>query len=142
MFKLVILGDAANPHIQRGHGHVGVYFEAAAVIDRAHRRGRDPELEGPAERLALQGHLVQVRQEAPVGLDVGVAHVVAGQHALAGQLAATGHRFPSLFQVHAGARGPVPRRAGIRDAVHIGSRAGRQPGPGERARARAPPARA
>ena len=65
--------------------------EAAAVIDGLERVGRDAQLHRAAERVGHQGDVDQVRQEAPKGLAVRMAHLVAGQRALAGQFASPRH---------------------------------------------------
>ena len=44
-----------------------------------------------AQRVAQERRLMQVRQEAPLGLVVGVAHIVARLDALAGHGAAQRH---------------------------------------------------
>jgi hypothetical protein len=49
------------------------------VVHRPQRRVGDAEAEGAAQRLARQRDALQVRQVAPVGLDVRVADPVAGQ---------------------------------------------------------------
>ena len=56
-----------------------------ARVDSRMRTGR-------AEDVGQQRRVLQVGQEAAAGPVVGVADVVAGQHALAGDLAAAGHR--------------------------------------------------
>src|SRR5690606_24352627 len=72
--------------------------------------------------------LVQVRQEAAAGLVVGMRDVVAGLHALAGDLAYTGHvrtprsapskvpvvgpHSPGAFGLAGRRRGPEAQRAG------------------------------
>src|SRR5690606_25581631 len=65
--------------------------ETATVIDRAERRGSDPEAEALAQRVARERDVVQVRQEAPPGLVVGVTDVVSGHHTLTGQFATARH---------------------------------------------------
>ena len=66
--------------------------EPAAVLDRADRMGRDPQPDALAERLAVHALLAQIGQEAPPGLVVGMADIVARHHPLAGQHAASRHR--------------------------------------------------
>ena len=53
--------------------------EAAAVVDRLQRVGRDPQLDRAAERVGDHRDVEQVRQEPPLGLavrvEIGTAHV-------------------------------------------------------------------
>ena len=72
-----------------GLREVGV--EPAAMVHRPQGRGGDAELEAPAEGLALQRDVVQVRQEPATGVIHGVRHVVAGHDALTGDRATSGH---------------------------------------------------
>src|SRR3546814_10901671 len=64
------------------------------MLDRAQAMRRDPQRHIPAQRFADQGDHMQVRQEAPTRLVVGVADIVTGPDALAGDFAATSHDEP------------------------------------------------
>ena len=67
-------------HVVLGLQQEGI--EAAAMIDGLERIGRDPQLHRAPERVGDHGDVEQVRQEPPLGLDVGVAHLVADQDGL------------------------------------------------------------
>jgi hypothetical protein len=73
----------------RGAEQEGI--EAAIVLDRADAVGRQAHLDLRGEHIGPEGGFLQVGQEAPAGLVVGVADVVARQDALAGDAAAAGH---------------------------------------------------
>ena len=62
--------------------------EAAAVVDRLQRIGRDPQLDRAPERVGDHGDIEQIGQEPALGLAVRVAHLIADQGSLAGQFAA------------------------------------------------------
>ena len=66
--------------------------DAALVLDGADRAGGQPHADRRAEDIGQQRGILQIGQEAAAGPVVGVADVVAAQHALAGDLAAAGHR--------------------------------------------------
>ena len=53
------------------------------MVDRLHRVGRDAQAHRAAKRVGDHRHILQVRQKAALGLDVGVAHLVANLRALA-----------------------------------------------------------
>jgi len=61
------------------------------MIDRLERIGRHAQLDRPSERVRDHGDVEQVGQEAPLGLDIGVAHLVPDLRGLAGQFAAPRH---------------------------------------------------
>jgi hypothetical protein len=61
------------------------------VVDALQRIGRDAQAHVAGERVRDEGDVDQVRQEAPLGLDVRVAHLVAHLGALGRQFAAPGH---------------------------------------------------
>ena len=92
----LLLGDLAL-EVEHARGELAVLrleqegVEAAAVVDRLQRVGRDARAHRAPERIRAQRDIDQVRHEAPLGLDVGVAHFVTDQRALAGQLATPGH---------------------------------------------------
>src|SRR5437899_1096100 len=65
--------------------------EAAAVIDALDRVGRNPQAHVAAERIGHEGDVAQVRQEPALGLDVGVADLVAHLRALGRQFTAPRH---------------------------------------------------
>src|SRR5690606_7591160 len=65
--------------------------EPAAMLDRAQSGGRDAQAEAAAERLGHQGDIHEIRQKAAPRLVVGVAHIVAAHHGLAGQFTRAGH---------------------------------------------------
>lgn len=61
------------------------------MIDALDRVGGDAQAHVAAQRFADEGHVDQVRQEAALGLDVGVADRVADLGALGRQFAAARH---------------------------------------------------
>ena len=65
--------------------------QPADMLDRTQTVGRNAELEAPVESFGHQRDVLEVGQEHALGLVVGVADVVAGLTALAGQFANTGH---------------------------------------------------
>lgn len=78
----------------REHGGLGLEqegIEAAIVVDALDRVGGDAQAHVAAQRFADEGHVDQVRQEAALGLDVGVADRVADLGALGRQFAAARH---------------------------------------------------
>src|SRR5665648_1229898 len=98
------LGDLAlkTPCLQgkllvAGLQQIGV--EAAAMLNRAERIGGDGEPDVLLERIALQRHIAQVRQKPPPRPALGMAHIVAGEHGFAGQLAATRHSPLSFLRI-------------------------------------------
>src|SRR5690606_30419500 len=66
-------------------------IEAAIMFHRAQRMRGDAQPVLPAERIADERHLAEIRQEPAPRLAVRVAHIVAGHHGLAGEFAAAGH---------------------------------------------------
>ena len=85
-------------------------IEAAIVVDALDRVGGDAQANVPPQRVRDEGHVAQVRQEAPLGLDVGVADLVAGLGALGRQFAAPRHIENPLPSPHPGrARFRAPR---------------------------------
>ena len=66
--------------------------EAAIVLDGADAVHRQPQPHAGGEHVGEERRLLQVGQEAPAGLVVGVADVVAREHGLASDAAAAGHR--------------------------------------------------
>src|SRR6185503_225279 len=66
-------------------------IKPAAMIDGLECVGRDAQLDRAAERIRHQRDVQQVRQEAPLGLDVRMADLMANQWALAGQIATARH---------------------------------------------------
>jgi hypothetical protein len=67
-------------------------IDAALCLHGADGAGREPHPDRRAEDVGQQRRDLQVGQETAAGLVVGVADVVARQHALAGYLAAARHR--------------------------------------------------
>src|SRR5215475_8505583 len=65
--------------------------EAAAAVHGLERVGRDAQLDRAAERVRHHGYVDQIGQESPLGLDVGVADLVADLRRLAGQFATPRH---------------------------------------------------
>src|SRR5262245_56628632 len=61
------------------------------MLDRAQGMGADGEAHALLERFALQRHAAEIRQETALGSALGMAHIVAGEHGFAGELATTGH---------------------------------------------------
>src|SRR5687767_5753766 len=104
------------------------------MLDGADRVGAQPEAHGMAERVAEERGALQVRPEGPPGLVVGVADIVAGLYALAGDHAAPCHgRDPSnprKIRALAGtgrppsARGVLRERTGQRQGLRAGRAAG------------------
>src|SRR6478735_1465587 len=78
-------------------GEEGV--EAAAMLDRAKRVGRNAQAHRALERVGEQRDVAEVRQELPLGLVVRVADGVATQHGLAGQFATARHGFNPIVKV-------------------------------------------
>ena len=84
--------------VERPLGQIGVLgldqigIEAAAMVDAAQRMGRHAQPHRAAERLGHHGDVEQIRQEAPLGLDVGMAYLVPDLRTLATQLASPRHR--------------------------------------------------
>jgi hypothetical protein len=71
--------------------------EPADMLDRAQAVRRNAQLDALFERFRDQRDILQVGQERPLGLVVGVGNIVAHLPALAGQLANARHRsHPSL----------------------------------------------
>ena len=66
-------------------------IETAAMIHRLERVRRHAQLDRAAERIRDHGDIEQVGQEAPLGLDVRVAHLVPDLRGLAGQFAPPRH---------------------------------------------------
>jgi hypothetical protein len=67
-------------------------IQPAAMIDAFERIGRDAQADVAAERVRDEGDVAEVGQEPALGLDVGVAHLVAHLGALGRQFAAPRHR--------------------------------------------------
>lgn len=65
--------------------------EAAIVVDALDRVGGDAQPHVAAQRFRDERHVDEVRQEAALGLDVGVADLVADEGALGRQFAAARH---------------------------------------------------
>src|SRR5690606_3243942 len=63
----------------------------AAMFHRAQGVCRNPQPEALAEHLRHQRNFAQIGQKAAPRLVVGVAHIVAAHHGLAGQFASAGH---------------------------------------------------
>jgi hypothetical protein len=72
----------------RGAGLQQIRIEAAIVVDALDRVGRDAQPHVPPQRVRNERDVAQVRQETPLGLDLGVADLVARQGALGRQFAA------------------------------------------------------
>ena len=73
----------------RRAGQEGV--QAAVPFDSAETRGRHLQAYDIIQTLAVERHGLHVRQEPAPGAALGVAHVIAGQHALACNAASPGH---------------------------------------------------
>jgi hypothetical protein len=67
------------------------------VVDALDRVGRNTQAHVAAQRIRDEGHVAQVRQETPLGLDIGVAHLVAHLRALGRQFTAPRHLLEILF---------------------------------------------
>lgn len=61
------------------------------MVDALHRVGGDAQAHVALQGFRDEGHVDQVRQEAALGLDVGVADLVADEGALGRQFAAARH---------------------------------------------------
>src|SRR3569832_1018496 len=75
----------------RGAGLQQEGIEAAIVIDALDRVGRHAQTHVAAQRIRDEGHVAQVRQNAPLGLEIRVAHLVTHQRALGRQFTAPRH---------------------------------------------------
>ena len=64
------------------------------MIDGLERIGADAQLDLAAERIRDHGDIEQVGQETPLGLDIGVAHLMPDLRRLAGQIAPPRHEKP------------------------------------------------
>src|SRR5678815_3392954 len=88
----------------------------AVLVDGAQRVRGNPQLDPAVFAGDPETALVQVRQEAAAGLVVGVRDVVAGLHALAGNLAYAGHyapRFGLVFPLARETAAPADRRCKV-----------------------------
>lgn len=65
--------------------------EAAIVVDALDRIGRNAQAHVARQRFRDERHVDEVRQEAALGLDVGVADLVADEGALGREFAAARH---------------------------------------------------
>ncbi len=99
------------------------------MIDALDRIGGNAKAHVAAERIRDEGHVAQVRQEAPLGLDIRVAHLVAHLRALGGQFTAPRHRDKSS-SIPAPVRVMRRRSQGskTRPTREPGTYRGRQPG--------------
>jgi len=59
-------------------------IETTAMLNRAERVSGDCEPDAHFERIALQRHIAQIRQETTPRPTLGMAHIVAGEHGFAG----------------------------------------------------------
>src|SRR5690606_4642374 len=108
----------------------------AVLVDGAHGSRGNAQLHPAVLAGDPEPALVQVREEAATGLVVGVRDVVAGLHALAGNLANSGHDAPRWCWVYPMAwgtaapaglagmpcdtgPGPLPGGAGIAFPDHL-----------------------
>ena len=66
------------------------------MIDGLEGIRRDPQPHRAAERVRDHRHVQQIRQKAPLGFDVGVAHFMTDLGRLAGQIAASRHYQPRM----------------------------------------------
>src|SRR5262249_28285767 len=76
---------------RRGAGLQEIRIEAAIVVDALERVGRDAQPHVPPQRVRDEGDVAQVRQETPLGLDVGEADLVARPGGLGRQFEAPRH---------------------------------------------------
>src|SRR5215510_6108754 len=77
-------------------------IKTAAMIDCLERVRRNAQLDRAAERVRDHGDVEQIGQEAPLGLDVGVADLVPNLRSLAGEFAPPRHRETLSFKAFAG----------------------------------------
>jgi hypothetical protein len=99
--------------------HLGAGFqqkrvEAAIVVDALDRVGGDAQAHVLAQRVRDEGDVAEVRQEPPLGLDVGVAHLVARLGALGRQFTAPRHLSKSS-SIPLNSVGPVEGAAGVKN---------------------------
>jgi len=66
-------------------------IEAAAMFNRAQRRGADAHADFALQHIGYQGHIAEVRQKPRPRFVVRMADQVTGLHGLAGQFATAGH---------------------------------------------------
>src|SRR5262245_36482349 len=57
----------------------------------------DSEPHALFQGIALQRHIAQIRQKPALGAALGMAHIVAGEHGFAAELATTGHGRKSFY---------------------------------------------
>src|SRR6266852_6634931 len=87
--------EVERPRRQLGGARLGKEsIESAAVIDATERVGGNPKSHRAAECVGDHRDIYQVRQKAPLGLDVRVADLVADLGRLTGQLAPPRHGVP------------------------------------------------
>jgi len=120
-----LLLDRALEIQRAGREHVGlgleqVLVEAAIVVDALQRVGRDAQADVAGERVRDEGDVDEVRQKAPLGLDVRVAHLVAHLRALGRQFAAPGH-VKILFHPRHGQAASRGRRGGPKSRPFSGT---------------------
>ena len=85
---------AQQTSAHRQFGFVGLQqegIEAAAMFDRAQGVSRNAQAVTLAENVRDKRDLAEVRQEPATGLVLGMANIVTGHNALAGQFAHTRH---------------------------------------------------
>jgi hypothetical protein len=94
-------------------------IQPAAMIDALDRVGGDAQADVAAECVGDEGDVAEVGQEPALGLDVGVAHLVAHLGALGGQFAAPRHLQKSSYSP--ASRAPVSGAAGVEILILSGT---------------------
>src|ERR1019366_1737827 len=86
----------------RGVGPQQERVDPAIVLDGADRAGRQAQPDGLAKGVGEQRGGLQIGQKPAPGLVVGMAYVVATQHALPGDLTASRHTRSALWSEEGG----------------------------------------
>ena len=93
------------------------------MLDRAQRIRADGKADVLLQRVALQGHIAEIGQEAALSSALGMAHIVPGKHRFPSQLATTGHGLnPSPKAAESRRALTVSRKAWPRRARYTGIR--------------------
>src|SRR5215207_4014802 len=88
--------------------------EPADMFDRTQAVRRNAQLDALPKRVGDQRHVLQIGQERPLGLVIGVGNIVAHLPALAGQLANPRHGFdPDFWRAASGPESAGPYRLAV-----------------------------